>query len=97
MLHILNHMVLDDFLFACLCFVGLFVSFRLDYSVMPKFHFICYVLFVAGGADVQAAVKPADVSSQKSTRGVPKAPVTNAPAVISSTMAPSTPVKGHIF
>ncbi|XP_017218527.1 eukaryotic translation initiation factor 4G [Daucus carota subsp. sativus] len=50
-----------------------------------------------GGADAQAAVKPADVSSQKSTRGVPKAPVTNAPAVISSTMAPSTPVKGGGF
>lgn len=58
--------------------------------------FVLFVIFVAG-ADAQVDVKPAVVPSQKSTRGVPKAPAANVPAVSSSTMAPSTPVKGCIF
>lgn len=62
---------------------------------MLRFCFMC--ISVAGGADVQVGVKLAVVSSQKSIRGVPKAPVANVPAVSSSTMPPSTPVKGRIF
>ncbi|KAL8119357.1 eukaryotic translation initiation factor 4G-like isoform X2 [Apium graveolens] len=49
------------------------------------------------GVDAQVDVKPAVVPSQKSTRGLPKAPAANVCAVSSSTLAPSTPVKGGDF
>lgn len=54
--------------------------------------------FGVGTSDAPAAVKSTEVSSQKSTRSVPKAPAHNSSTVGSNTVAPSTPAKGlHLF
>ena len=54
-------------------------------------------ILVVGAADaplIGANVKPTDVSTQKSTRPVPKVPSSNAATVMSVTMEPTTPAKG---
>lgn len=60
-----------------------------------------YLCFIIGGSDASvtnATTKPSETSAaQRSTRVVPKAPISQPPSVISDSAAPTTPAKGMLL